>query len=347
MTNKCLNFFKGIACIMVVFIHFPFPGIFGKFVTVLAGFGVPLFFLISGYYTYNADNTLVQEKLQRKIKHIFKLCIVATIIFFVYTAMRTYIDNGFTGVLDWLKGFASPQYLMQILFLQKPGCLFLRGGVLWFLYALFWGYVILYFINRTNRYKTAYLLIPILFFIRMIVSGITMVYFEDIHNICIVNVYMTGFPYIMLGNLIARYRKQILEKLTVKKLFLGIVVGIALSCLSEQKMLMIDIGYIGVILYSISIFLLAQKYPEREPNKLFAIIGEKYFTFVYIMHMIIEDFINKIFLIFHVDEILQGGGGWIRPIVVAATCVICAVIWEKVVNLFGKFKEAVYKSIQI
>lgn len=41
--NRCLNFLKGIACIGVVFIHIPFPDVFGEIVVKIARFAVPLF----------------------------------------------------------------------------------------------------------------------------------------------------------------------------------------------------------------------------------------------------------------------------------------------------------------
>lgn len=54
MKNRCLNFFKGLGCIFVIFIHFPFPGEIGRIISGLARFAVPLFFMISGYYAYNS-----------------------------------------------------------------------------------------------------------------------------------------------------------------------------------------------------------------------------------------------------------------------------------------------------
>ena len=48
--NRCLDFFKGIAAVCVVFVHIPFHGTFGKCISSIGSCGVMLFFLISGYY---------------------------------------------------------------------------------------------------------------------------------------------------------------------------------------------------------------------------------------------------------------------------------------------------------
>lgn len=95
MRNKCLNFFKGLACIMVIFIHFPFSGFFGSLIHNFAGFAVPLFFLISGYYSYNENREIVMKKLNRKTLHILHLCIVSTLLYLSYTIISCYIKGGY------------------------------------------------------------------------------------------------------------------------------------------------------------------------------------------------------------------------------------------------------------
>ena len=48
--NRLLNVLKGIACLLVVFIHVPFPGVFGRNIAKIGDVAVPFFFLISGWY---------------------------------------------------------------------------------------------------------------------------------------------------------------------------------------------------------------------------------------------------------------------------------------------------------
>ena len=49
--NYKLDLFKCIAAYCVVLIHVPFPGMVGNAANCLARFAVPLFFLVSGYYS--------------------------------------------------------------------------------------------------------------------------------------------------------------------------------------------------------------------------------------------------------------------------------------------------------
>ena len=54
--NYCLDFIKGLACIFVVFMHCEFPGKTGTIVQAISRFCVPLFFMVSGYFSYSEDN---------------------------------------------------------------------------------------------------------------------------------------------------------------------------------------------------------------------------------------------------------------------------------------------------
>lgn len=48
-----LYYLKALACLTVVFIHFPLPGIYGKISQCIAQFSVPVFFMISGFFAYD------------------------------------------------------------------------------------------------------------------------------------------------------------------------------------------------------------------------------------------------------------------------------------------------------
>ena len=51
--NIYLDAIRGVACFLVIFIHRPFPGTVGHIISAIARAGVAIFFIISGYYTYN------------------------------------------------------------------------------------------------------------------------------------------------------------------------------------------------------------------------------------------------------------------------------------------------------
>ena len=65
--NQNIDFFKGIACILIVFIHAPFPEFFGDYIIKpIARFAVPFFFMVSGYFLYHSNYTVVSKNMPKK-----------------------------------------------------------------------------------------------------------------------------------------------------------------------------------------------------------------------------------------------------------------------------------------
>ena len=71
--NTSLDVIKGIAAIFVVFIHVQFAGVAGEYIAKIGSFAVPLFFMVSGYFSHQAS----KEKLLRSVKNTVILIIVA------------------------------------------------------------------------------------------------------------------------------------------------------------------------------------------------------------------------------------------------------------------------------
>ena len=67
--NETLECCRILAAVFVVFLHVPFPGLMGRTVNCLARFAVPLFFAISGWFSYGAK----PEKLLRRMGKILLL----------------------------------------------------------------------------------------------------------------------------------------------------------------------------------------------------------------------------------------------------------------------------------
>ncbi len=333
MKNSCLNFFKGIGCILVIFLHFHLPGIGRDIAGGLARFAVPLFFMISGYYIYNSDRETVKRKLPGKIKHILYMCIYATLLYAAFTIAQLYIDGGVLAITEWIKEYFNAGQIFRMLFLGDMW--FLNCSMLWFLYALLWSYVALYFVNRFQLYKAAYIIIPFCFLARMILFGVTNYYFTGIHWLTVNNFVVTGFPYVMIGNLLARYKDTILPKIRIQWLSVSILIGILLGVISDHTKMMVDIAYIGVILYAVCVFLLAQKYPQQKICGFLEMVGEKCFSFVYIMHMMVGYVLNKVFLL--LDIYRFPASDWAYPIAIVIVTVGSAIIWMKLLELFKRF----------
>ena len=74
--NYSLDLLKFISSFLIVCIHFKISGKTGELITIIARFAVPVFFMVSGYYSYNDDEHHIKNKILniKYIKIIF-LCI--------------------------------------------------------------------------------------------------------------------------------------------------------------------------------------------------------------------------------------------------------------------------------
>ena len=73
--NFSLNFLKCVAIFAVICIHcgsFPIVGNKGLVIDAVSRFAVPVFFLISGFYSYYKGNSIVLGKYKRRIVKLIK-----------------------------------------------------------------------------------------------------------------------------------------------------------------------------------------------------------------------------------------------------------------------------------
>lgn len=124
MRNVTFDIMKGLGIICMILGHIPVGGITQQ---VIYSFHMPMFFFISGYF-FSRKNTFL-EFITGKFKTILLPALFTIGILLLYRVL-TYLLNGTELVL-----------FSHII------------GPLWFLFALFWGVTILYFITKLKSAK--------------------------------------------------------------------------------------------------------------------------------------------------------------------------------------------------
>ena len=95
-----LNMLKGLACIGVLFIHISFPGTFGLVIARLSLFGVPIFFMISGYFAFDANPEIIKHRLFK----ILKIFFFSYVLYLLFGTLQAYIyQEGLDGLVDRFK----------------------------------------------------------------------------------------------------------------------------------------------------------------------------------------------------------------------------------------------------
>ena len=127
-------------------------------------FAVPIFFIITGFYAYQADDSTII----RRLRKIFRITLFAILIYAVYTLQHMIRYDGLPVGIT-LSDIAQTAARFVIL----SDCRFISANHLWYLVSLIEGYIILLIIRRYNLLKAAYIYIPLSF----IAQGMLCVFF--------------------------------------------------------------------------------------------------------------------------------------------------------------------------
>lgn len=319
--NEYLDVIRAISCILVIFIHRPFPGVAGNIVSAIARSGVALFFIISGYYAYNNNSKLANRNILSRLKHILKILVYALLFYLIWESFIRWFGSGFSSTYNWITNHVlNPHtWYLALVWDRDP-----VAGHLWFLFALARCYILLFIILKLKaaRYTLALSITCLAATVIMQLNNFQTFYFR--------NGWAFGAGFFLTGYYLAYSQK---DRLDIFIIYSAMTVGLLLSVLGGIIIPNQQI-YIGTVLLGISVFCwtLSKKGDSlRIPGlHLFADIGAKYGLMIYVVHWSIKECFIKL------DKIRvfpnQGYYLWFSPILLAlATIVTCAALY----NIFG------------
>lgn len=278
--NKCLNFAKGIACVLVVFIHSQFPQPVGKYVICVARAAVPLFFMVSGYFCCFDSRDILFEKMPHKIKHIAKLAFGAVMLYIVWDFAKIAITH---STISAFTAKFTGRRLLQFLIFNNTDAV---NTALWFFFALLYCYILYYAINKLNLLKLFYFLIPVLFIVFYALLHAESLFGKAVPTCYYRNAYFEGFPFFLLGNLMFKYKEKI-KQIGAKFAFLITCAGLAGSIIEQMRYKnWLPCLYLTSVLFVGGVFMLCIVYEDKNINSPIEKLGGKYSLYVYLFHPI-------------------------------------------------------------
>ncbi|MBR3988307.1 MAG: acyltransferase [Clostridia bacterium] len=318
--NHTLDIFKAFAAFFIVFIHSKFPGTFGEVIASVAQSGVLLFFMISGYYIYNAES----KKIVKSIKHIVHLIVIA----YVLNIIRMFIQAGFTFPVDTFKSILSVKHILQFLVLNISSI----SGVLWFMLALLYCYVIYYILNKLKLTKLLYIVMPILLIVNLVIGDLLVHIGVSGFAGFVRNFFVTGIPFFALGNFIHHKYDKISASSLFKRNILLIIVFGGLTFSVLEALLTQGCQYtVGNVVFAIGLFMISLYSPSVNNNAL-EFIGGKCCFWIYILHPIMIHIWNYILCCIPDSTFVN----WISPLCVLAMTVAVSVSIELIKNKLVK-----------
>lgn len=211
-----------------------FPTAIGGYVQTICGF-VPLaFFVLSGYLVLRED----EDRSKRIVRAIKRCAIVFAILAVAYFAIN-YFYYRFLGV-NIFSAFASKRFWFNFVVLNVWQ--FDIGSAIWYVQALLYAYIIIYFLDKWKLLRFDWLIAAVLIIFTVVTGELAGVFRWEFwgYNYIPGNFLTRAMPYVLLGAFFHRKVKSIVA--AWRPLYIiGIFVGIALT-VGEIVLL----GYLGV-----------------------------------------------------------------------------------------------------
>ncbi len=277
--NGTLDILKLIASYAVVLIHVSLGGAVGNAVNGMARFAVPLFFAISGFYSYG----ITRAQARSRTFKILRLALFTTLLYTAVDIIDAAFSDGLAGVGNYLLTWVNPSELLQLIFFNRP----ITSVHLWYLYALAYVYAIYCFLLRRG------ISLKRLTTVAAICLGVGLIFSEGLSFCGILlermiyrNFLFMGLPFFTVGLLAAKHRDRIT---TIPKyvIILIIAVGAVESALSALLFELSEI-YIGSLMILGGLIAFFIKQEERRYPKYLTTIAQAS-KYVYILHLLISE----------------------------------------------------------
>lgn len=302
--NRFINILKGFACILIVLNHYHGTDVAGNIIYAISHFGVPVFFLISGYYLYSANGETL-KKLPQKVKHICYLILLHIGLYVLdFICQRIFLQNNLIRkdivINDLLTYFTVGSIKSSALWSTS-----LFGAGQWFLIALLEAYLILWIAYRAklgnfiekNSFCFASILLLFHIPVRIVLIKCNvhqLLGVDTSESLFVRNVWFDAIPFMLLG-LGIRTQGIKIKKYSVLPIlsFIALMISVVEMFLTKDFLGDTQISsvlYFGTIIAVVSAFLWAILNTKETLNsfqKLFEYIGKHLSMIVYFIHVIV------------------------------------------------------------
>ncbi len=345
--NKTLYAFQGLSCILVVFIHCRFPGVWGVFFESLGRIAVPLFFMVSGYSLYYYLGTPgYKQKLRKRIGRIFRITVTALVIYFVLDLLKNVITHDSNAA--FLAGLVQPLNIAKFVLLgvMPPS----SGGVLWFMMALLYVYCLKYLLpepSKDSLYRSA--LTAFLFM--LLLNGLKIFFSVYPHSVCGLDLSSSwlygnwlaiGLPSVVIGTGAARYIEEHKDSFAGKAVPMLWAIAL-LMLLNFALAYIVDKApgiYLSYSLFTLAADLLVFALPAdtvTRDNSL-VLLGKYHCLNVYLWHPVFITVVTVAFGILGLSN--SDAAAFAKPVLVAAGAIILSLIIFILGKSFNKKVQA-------
>lgn len=188
---------------------------------VIFGFSFPALYIISGYLVLRRSRH-IEERIKRAIG---RTATCFFILFMVFVGMSFLVEPSNTAILLRSKSFWANFLMLNI-------CNLPIGSTIWFVQALLYAYIVIYFIYKWKLLNFDIYIAALCLAITLITGELSSVFgFEFLGHTYLGGNFLTrALPYILIGHFINR-KKRVFSKIKQRYYWMIIIIGAVLTAL--------------------------------------------------------------------------------------------------------------------
>ena len=326
--NQSIECCRLIASFFVVFGHCKFPGVLGEILDCMARYTVPFFFMVSGYFAYQAG----PKVMKRRFWALVKLTVTGVALYALWEVIKVVVIEH-NSLQTWLKWKFSFYSFMQSFLINESSLVVVH---MWYLAAaivchgILWAYAC-WAEGEKIDYKPLYIVCVCLFAIHLLLSSVATAAGFAVPHQTYRNAWFYGMPMIAMGIFIREYYDKIMSaySLNGKKLVILVVVGILLSLMQWYGTGKVEVP-LATILESVALMLLMLSAPIVTENRLLSRAIASFGSlsvYIYISHVFWRD-IYLMHLMKYALRFGEKAETYLYPIVVLGISVATGIVWE-------------------
>lgn len=314
-----LDVVKLVASLLIVFGHYPFPGRINTVIRAFCMVVVPFFFMIGGFF-YN--NIFLKGGAKKQIMHIVKLIIYSNVLYILWKWLFWKYS-----LVDLLKQAVTPKALVELFVFNKSPFIY----HVWYLFALLYVLLIYYLFYKNKIENILIFFTPIALIAGLPLGTYAPICFgETIYHLYTRNFFFMGIPFTTMGIVLYRIKCKHpgKSKVAIPVLFYLSIAFLVCECLLLDCNNLLGDGqyYIGSILLTpIAVAYFADwKCSDSKVLMGMAKLGRKYSVVIYIIHVVVLDFIVRLYDKYYV-------GAWFMylvPFIVFAISLVLAIVGD-------------------
>jgi len=290
---------------------------FGPEIFTLCDIGVPIFFMITGYFLPDNDGCFHTQRLKKTLLKILRIAITFQLLYFAVNTILS-IMNG--ELAEYLHKFTETSFWVELLLFGYN-----INGPLWYLTAVMESVAIIWIATRLKLGRLLWIMIPVGLFINLLCNEFILLWgtpFTEYPSAIARNAINVGLPFLLIGAAIRRNQHRLPATWT-----LGIIALVSFALIFAELSILDRFAithycnlHISTIILSVACFAFCATTTAIAPTHNYSTLST-HAQNIYLYHMMIIDIATATIPFFSLLVSVKGPAVYVAALLLSMTIV--------------------------